>query len=602
MSSFEITKCVTREGSIVNGGTAPDAVDRYGTIRYSIQFETCALVDIYGNIGCIPFIPPGGDCAFDMSIFGSAIAPGAWEMQIGTNETTAPHEGTIAAGFLSAAAAPLSSYMPINTVGYATGVISGTGTWTLRGGPDTVAGVTSDGNGLLIASGANTHTGNIAMQAGTNMQLGLDCTNTQTWAKGSLTIGANATMTQYASMPTTTLVAQNLNNAGTYNLIGCGTCGVGGLYSTIGVTNTGTINLDDVYWRNSGIWSGVGTVNVKDGATLGLSSQPPAANTVININGCGWKNSACVEQGALHLISPITNTNIKIKVQTAACIKIASGTNNTFSGILSGSAPLNVSSFGTPKPNGIVHFANTGNTYFGQMTVDGVSVNASYGNSLQYANIVLANSARLNTAGNTSQTIGSIASTDPTTYWQSGDPTTNTIKANGVTTYAGKLLWTGGQYAANWFLDGGAENVLTMTSTGNSGHIYPRNGSKLILQGGTFNPGQVRVSGGSTVSAGTSTTALANYLSIDATSALDVYASGATTGKIGAGSLGLGLTAGWKVNLKDPLPAGTHVIMTNAGAAVTVLPTIGENLSGRTVTGFAWNNAVNPKTLSVTLA
>jgi hypothetical protein len=42
--------------------------------------------------------------------------------------------------------------------------------------------------------------------------------------------------------------------------------------------------------------------------------------------------------------------------------------------------------------------------------------------------------------------------------------------------------------------------------------------------------------------------------------------------------------------------------MTNAGAAVTQLPVIGTNLSGRTVTGFAWNNAVNPKTLSVTLA
>jgi hypothetical protein len=115
-----------------------------------------------------------------------------------------------------------------------------------------------------VASGANTHTGNITMQAGTKLQLGADCTNTTTWSKGSMTIGANATVTQYASMPSGTVVVENLNNAGTYNLTGCGECNVGGLYSTIGVTNTGgTINIKDAYWRNTGIWSGIGTVNVR---------------------------------------------------------------------------------------------------------------------------------------------------------------------------------------------------------------------------------------------------------------------------------------------------------------------------------------------------
>jgi hypothetical protein len=92
---------------------------------------------------------------------------------------------------------------------------------------------------------------------------------------------------------------------------------------------------------------------------------------------------------------------------------------------------------------------------------------------------------------------------------------------------------------------------------------------------------------------------------IDATSALDVRANSALINKVGLLRIGPGtslLSAGWKVNLLDPLPAGTYNIISNTGAAITQLPVIGTNLSGRTVTGFAWNNAVSPRILSVTLA
>jgi hypothetical protein len=419
---------------------------------------------------------------------------------------------------------------------------------------------------------------------------------------GNLTLNEGAIATQYTSYVGNTFLTQALNNNGTYNVTGCGACGVGGLGLATTVVNNGIINLDRTQWRNQSTWSGTGTVNVKNGATFQLSTNPIGATTRVNINGCGWKNASCVEQGALHVSGTGATFAMKINVQTAACITNAVNVNNTFSGLLTGSAPLTINSLSATKPNGIIHFSNTANTYNGTITIDGTILNASYNNSLQYAKIVLVNGGRIGTNANSGQTIGSLASNDSTTYWQSGDPANNIIKNNGITTYAGRLLWTGGLYAANYFLDGPSSNQLTMTSTGNSGNIYPRNGSKLILQGATFTPGQVRVSGGSTVSAGTSTTAFANYLSIDATSGFDVRASGATTGRIGAGSLGLILSAGWKVNLLDPLPAGTHVIMTNAGAAVTQLPVIGSNLSGRTITGFVWNNAVNPKTLSVTLA
>jgi hypothetical protein len=153
-------------------------------------------------------------------------------------------------------------------------------------------------------------------------------------------------------------------------------------------------------------------------------------------------------------------------------------------------------------------------------------------------------------------------------------------------------------------LEGGASNILTLTGKGSTGNIYARNGSKVIFQGATWTGanGQARISAGSTISAGTSTDNSLVLAYIDGTSALDVRAAGASTGILNTGPGTSSLSAGWKVNLLDPLPAGTHVIWKNTGAAITQLPAIGSNLSGRTVTGFAWNNAVNPKTLSVTLA
>jgi hypothetical protein len=292
---------------------------------------------------------------------------------------------------------------------------------------------------------------------------------------------------------------------------------------------------------------------------------------------------------------------MRINVQTAACIKSNTNNNNTFAGLLTGSAPLTIGSLAATKPNGIIHFSNTANTYSGTMTVDGTTINASYGNSLQYAKIVLVNGGRIGTNANTSQVIGSLASNDPTTYWQSGDPSNNTIKNNGITTYAGRLLWTGGQYAANYYLDGPSTNQLTMTGTGNTGNIYPRNGSKLILQGATFTApgGQVRVSGGATVSAGTSTTASCTYFYIDATSKLEVKPVGAGASLMNV-TTGFIPSAGWKVDLPDAMAAGTYDIVSYLGAATTVLPTIGVNNSGRSVS-FVYANGTNPKKLRMTL-
>jgi len=533
----------------------------------------------------------------------AGIAPlaGPWEMQLGTVETVAPDRGTISANFQANTSLPtLSSFVSVGATGYLTGVVSGIGTWTIRSGPDTIDGTNYAGAGLLVATGANTHNGPTVLQAGSKLQLGAACSNTTTWTKGNVTTNTGSVLTQYSAHTTNTTITQGFINGGTYNLIGCGACGQGGLLSSSNVTNTGTINIDKVAWRNTSTWSGTGgVVNVLDGGTFYLGTIPPNSSQ-FNLNGCGWCNSSGQLLGALHQSISGVTYGMPINVQTDSCISGVSGVNNTFSGLLTGSAPLTIKNLGITG-SGLIHFSNTANTYSGTMTLDGTALKGDYLNSLQFAKMNIVNGGFITSS--TGQNVGSLSG-DSTARWLSADFQSHIIKNNGITTYAGQLLWNGGTNTANWYLDGPSTNVLTMTRTGNTGNIYPRNGSKLILQGGTFTGtnGQVRVSGGSTVSAGTSTTGGAVLIYLDAGTALDVYASGASTGIINTGPGTNLLASGWKVNLKNPLPAGTHVLWRNTGAAITELPVIGENLSGRTVTGFAWNNAVSPRTLSVTLA
>lgn len=583
MSALITTKLVTRAGTI-GGTTTANIVDRAGNLKESTQFLVSQIVDYSGNIGQI-------------------TATGPWEMQSGTVETVGSNNGTISANFSANTANPtLSTFLSAGCTGYLSGIVSNSGVWTIQAGPQTIGGVSYAGNGLLIATGANTHTGTINMQAGTNLQLGANCSNTATMSKGNLTIGAAATCTQFTAHTATTYVSQALTNNGTYNITGCGVCGQGGLTLATTVANNGTINIDKAMWRNQSTWSGTGTVNVLYGGTFQLAGNAIGSTTLININGCGWKNASCVEQGALNATTTGFAYQARVNVQSAACIKTNQNVNVEFAGLLTGSAPLTVSNLGTPKPNGITQFTNTGNTYSGTMTVDGTTISQSTGNSLQFAKIVLANGGRISTNVNSNQVIGSLASSDPTTYWSNGDFTINTIRANGVTTYAGRLLWNGGTNTSNIYLNGGPENELTLTGTGNTATVLPRNGARLILQGATFTgtQGQVRASTGATVSAGTSITASVSYLYIDGTSKLEVKAAGAGTSLITA-TLGFVPTAGWTVDAVNAMAPGTYPIVKYFGTATATLPTIGTNLSGRSVS-FAYNNAVNPKILNMILS
>jgi hypothetical protein len=544
-------------------------------------------------------IPVANNCSFIATIIGSAIEPGPWEMQQGAAETIGAHLGEITNNYTNAG--NLTNFASANTIGYMAGNIGGTGTFTIQNGPQSIGGTTYGGNGLTIFTGVNTCNGLLTMEPGTKIQLGEDCSNVTTRWAGNMTIGQGATATQMTSYTANTFLTQGLINNGTYNVKGCGTCGAGGLGLATTVVNNGVINIDDAMWRNQSTWSGTGTVNVLDGGTFQLVGNAIGSTTRININGCGWCNASGVQVGAINATTTGFTYQARIHVQSAACIKTNQNVNMEFAGLLTGSAPLTVSNLGTPKPNGIVAFTNTANPYFGTMTVDGTTISQSTNNSLQYAKIVLANGGRIGTNVNSSQVIGSLASADPTTYWSNGDFTVNTIKSNGVSSFAGRLLWNGGSNTSNIFLNGGPENELTLTGTGNTATVYPRNGARLILQGATFTgtQGQVRAQTGATVSAGTSTTASVSYLYIDGTSKLEVKAVGAGTSLITV-TTGFVPSAGWKVDAVDALAPGTYPILKYSGTATSILPTIGINNTGRTVT-FAYNNAVNPKVLNMTL-
>lgn len=590
MSALITTNLATYSGKFGDTSTT-DLVDITGTLKTSPQFLTNFAVDYTGNIGALSVL----DCTLLASIIGSAIAPGPWEVQVGTTETIGSNNSTNTNNYV----APFSIFVAANTTGYMSGVLSGTSPVTIQGGTQSIGGTAYSGGGIIVTHGNNTITGVTTVQSGANLQVGLDETNTTT-KLGTLTTQADSNSTIFGAYTTNTFATQGLNNVGTVNFIGPGICGQGMMIAST-VVNSGVINIDKASWRNQSTWSGTGTVNVKNGGTFVLSSIPIGSTTRINLNGDGWCNASGVKIGALNCTATGITYSARVNVQSASTIKLNTNMNVDFSGILSGSAPLKITTLGTPV-NGIIHLLNTANTYFGTITVDGTTLNASYGTALQYAKIVLANGGRLGTNANSGATIASLASNSSASYWQSGDPVNNTIANNGITTYAGRLLWIGGQYAANYFLNGPATNELTMTGTGNTGNIYPRTGARLILQGATFTApgGQVRAATGATVSAGTSITAACTYLSLDTTSKLEVRAVGASCGLLKVGSLGLVLTAGWKVDLPDAMAPGTYEILHNSGASSTVLPTTGVNNTGRTVS-YAWQNGALPRKLILTL-
>jgi hypothetical protein len=571
MSAIQLNKLVVPCGDIVDQ-TATNMVDAFGNIKGSPSFNYNYVIDTYGNKGKLP-------------------ASGVWEIQKGAVEDVGTDQSHNTFNYVTA----ITGYAAEGVTGYVDGVISGTSTWTLQSSPQTIGGVSYPGFGLLVATANNSHS-TTTMQAGTHLQLGLDL-NATTGTIRDVTLATGAILDIYGANTTRfNKVHVVTNNAGgTVNWKGPNICGQGNLGNNGTYTNNGVTNVQDCTWSLGTGLAGSGVINIIDSGTFHNNGiQAIGSSNTFNINGCGRCNPAGVRQGALS-INAVTTFAPKINVQSAACIKTHNNANVTFSGLLTGSAPLTVGNLGTPV-NGVSAFTNTGNTYSGTMTVDGTTIGQSTGNSLQYAKIVLANGGRISSNNSTSQSIASLASNDSTTYWASGDFCNHYIKANGVTTYAGRLLWNGGSNTANFWLEGGSQNELTLTGKGNTGNIYVRNGARLVMNGATFTGtnGQVRVTPGGTVSTSFNWSNSCTYLLIDGTSKLEVRTNAAGSyGRINcAGGSGLDVRAGWKVDWPDVSAAGVFTILV-ANAKVGPLPTTGVNNTGRAIT-YSWsgNNLV----------
>jgi hypothetical protein len=202
------------------------------------------------------------------------------------------------------------------------------------------------------------------------------------------------------------------------------------------------------------------------------------------------------------------------------------------------------------------------------------------------ADIVMLGSTQFQQDGGTVN-LGSLSSPDTTTNILANSSVAFVLKENGSTTYAGAFQNSTPGTPWLFTIEGPDTNVIKLTGAGNIAvGLRSATGGRMIVERGNYQSwnGVGTISAGSTI--GSSGIAHINNLTIGANSALDVYksASGTTTGMLLGGNAVL--TAGWKVNLMEPLPAGTHNIL-QKGAAVMTLPTLGTNLSGRTVTGFA---------------
>lgn len=605
MSSLITNKLVTPCGGIGDSNTT-NIVDAAGNIKGSPQFLQFFIVDIAGNLGSLS----GFNCTLIASIIGTALDPGPWEVQVGTGETIGSNGSTNSTNYSagSTAATLLSNFASANTTGYMAGVVSGSGNWTIQGGPQSIAGVSYAGGGLIVTTAANTITGTTIVQTGANFQIGLDESNT-TAKVANLTVQANAVATVFGATTANTYLTQGLINAGVTNFTGPDICGQGVILSTTVNNSGGVINIDDVKWRNQSTWTGGSgsTINVLDGGTFALTTNA-ISNTQININGCGWCDGTGKQVGALQFTSANFLLGANVAVKSPSCIETQSG--SAVNGILSGGQPLRVfpPTIGA-LPTQNITFGSASNTYHGELTVDNTTLILS-SQSLQYADIVLERAARISGTG----IIGSLASDDQSTYWvqASGNSYINT---NGDTTFAGRFIGDG-VTARNHWLEGGSENILRLTHTStiggtptnpNGGHtatLYARNGSKVYLENGTKftgETGQIRISLGSTLSSNT-TDSSATYIFLDSGSILDVQAIDSTTASKITSTKTMASSGGYKVNVPAGLVAGSYpILQANAGGTIVPqLPTINQNLSGLNAT-FAWN-AANPRILTMTLS
>jgi hypothetical protein len=520
---------------------------------------------------------------------------GRWEMEKANVETISDHYGVL----LNAYTAPVESFVAKDIVGVYAGVVSdGTGIWTIKGTPEDIAGTTYNQGGTLILTGLNTNS-QTTVQGGAKLQIGLDTDSYTGQVGANLTINTGGIVNVVGANETERRAFGILVNNGQMNITGPNRCGEGYFRNGGNITqnNGATITIDKAYFRLANPMSfastGGGFIDVKDGATFANFGVDIPANHTLKLAGCGKCNEIGGQDGAL-LVGPASTITAPIILQSEVCIDHTGTGLVVFNGAISGNykIKLNNQADSTTR-QGTFAFQNPAPYFDNTLEVKNTSLYNTSANALSKADVVFVENAGLQSDGGAIN-LGSLASTSTSSYLLLNSSGSITLRENGSTTYAGAMQNSTPGTPWNFTIVGPDTNVIKLTHpTGNSAvNLASTLGGRIIAENGTYN----QWSGVGTISAGSSRTTRINLLNIGATSALDVYASGSTTGMLWAAN-NAALTAGWKVNLMEPLPAGTHQILQKPNAVAINLPTLGTNLSGRTVTGFANSGAYITVTL-----
>lgn len=553
--------------------------------------------------------PANTDCVTEQSF--PIPNEGFWEMEKSNVETISDHYGAIQANYVS----PVETFVADDVVGIYTGVVGTGGNWLIKGGPEDIAGTTYNGGGLLILTANNTPNAT-TIQTGATVQLGRDV-NALTGAigYGLTTVQAGATLNILGANedPGRPVIA-DLSNLGNVNITGPDVCGEGNFRNVGYWDNRSLVTIDNARFTFNNpttFTANAGTILVKDGATLNVGVAMPNTQT-LQINGCGKCSAFGLEEGAITYGAAVTIAS-PIQVQTDSCMKANGAGPTVFSGPITGSAVLDIDNYaGTSTRSGTATFNNNVANFTGTVNLGATSLLDGAANTWANAHMVMGRNAYIQTT--TPKSFKSLSSSEPT-----ANITTNgsfganiTLTQNGITEYAGLLANSTPATPTLLTVNGPSSNQLFLSNsaTGQWYQLKANDGSKIILNGGSY--AKLNAEQGGSISAGKSLTSTAS----------SVYSAAADAGSININNgilavksisptqTGLlttqrqfNVTGTFTVDLDEPLDAGTYDILAvpgKTGTGYLTLPTTGVNNTGRTVVSYQWNTTTGR--LSVTLA
>ena len=510
---------------------------------------------------------------------------GYWEMEKNNIENVNDHYGATQDNYV----APVESFVSEDVVGVYTGVVSGTGTWLIKAGPEDIAGTVYNGGGTLIATGANTNTATL-VESGAILQLGFDLDALRGSVGGTLTVQSGGVVNVLGADDGTGRTAfAAIANSGEINITGPEVCGEGNFRNAGAFTNNGLITIDDAKFtfNNPTTITGTGIIRVEDGGTLFNGNIAMPATQTLKLNGCGKCNATGNQEGALLYNSAVTIAS-PIEIESDTCMKSGGTGATVFSGVISGSSKLTLdNSADTFNKQGSARFSNANNTFTGDVVLRSTSLIDNHPLAFQYSNMIMEREGAIQS--NQAMTFKSLSSDSPTTSIISWNVPI-TLTDNGITTFAGTIHTSSTGFNAVT-LDG-VGNELTLTNpTTRRGGYRVLNGAKVAFTGGQI-IGQLAAENGSKFTFGKTTTGGINdgTLTMTGNSVIEVQAISPTQAGTFTAFGAFNVTGGYTVDLVDPLVAGTYNIMRAAagGTGVGQIPTIGVNNTGLTPT-FAWS-------------